>query len=56
MKAHDSLLVKDNGWDKCTRAVPGKHRPKEGPSKWFKIERALGRFHGRDEEVERGKR
>jgi hypothetical protein len=38
----------------CTCTIPGKHRPKEGETKWFKVERASGSFQGVDEEVERG--
>jgi hypothetical protein len=30
-------------------------RPKEGETKWFEEERALGIFQGGEEEVERGK-
>jgi hypothetical protein len=38
----------------CTKTIPRKHRPKEGVAKWFEVERAPGRFQGREEEVERG--
>jgi hypothetical protein len=56
MKACDALQSKDSGRGMCTSTVPRKHRPREGATKWFKAERALGSFQGGEEEVEKGKR
>jgi hypothetical protein len=39
----------------CIGIIPKKDRPKEGETKWFDAKRALGSFHGVEEEVERGK-
>jgi hypothetical protein len=39
----------------CAGKIPRKHRPKEGATKWFEVERASGIFQGGEEEVERGK-
>jgi hypothetical protein len=38
----------------CTGIVPGKHRPKEGATKWFKEKKSPGSFQGGEEKVERG--
>jgi hypothetical protein len=35
----------------CTDIVPGKHRPKEGETKWFEAEREPRRFEGGEEEA-----
>jgi hypothetical protein len=40
----------------CIGITPGKHRTKEGATKWFEAERALGSFQGGKEEVEIRKR
>jgi hypothetical protein len=38
----------------CIGTVPKKHRPQEGETKWFRVERASESFQGEEEEVKGG--
>jgi hypothetical protein len=55
MKESDSLQAKESIRGECIGIVPRKHKPKEGETKWFEVERAPGSFQGGEEKVEGGK-